>query len=105
MDIADFVCNAAEENTEIQSFLAAELLSNTTDIAFLETVTESMPTKYNDAVEEESYAMTAKQGVDAVQGVVLMLTDHPDIEKKLGRDLRLLQSRAREKLRLEAEEH
>ncbi|KAF4130362.1 hypothetical protein GN958_ATG20486 [Phytophthora infestans] len=82
MDIADFVCNAAEENTEMQSFSATKLLSNTADIAFLEIATESMPTKYDDAVEEESYAMTAKQGVDAVRGILLMITDHPDLEKK-----------------------
>ncbi|KAG3098425.1 hypothetical protein PI124_g14122 [Phytophthora idaei] len=104
MDIADFVCYAAEANTEMEMLTPEELLGETTDMTFLETATEDPPLEADDSIEEESYTVTTKQGVDAICGVLFMLTDHPDLEKKLARDLRLLQSRAREQLRLETEE-
>ncbi|OWZ09130.1 CENPB protein Homeodomainlike [Phytophthora megakarya] len=107
MSVDDFVCNPAEDDTEIETLTREELLNDSTDDLFLSTTSDN--TDLDDPVEDEEAAatsteLTTKAKVDAVRSVLFLLPDHPDIEQKLLAGLRTLQIRVRNDLRAETDE-
>ncbi|KAK1942309.1 Tigger transposable element-derived protein 6 [Phytophthora citrophthora] len=107
MSVEDFVCNPAEDDTEIETLTREDLLNDSTDELFLSTASEN--TDLDDTVKGEeavdtSTELTTKAKVDAVRSVLFLLPDHPDIEQKLLAGLRTLQIRVRNDLCTEIEE-
>ncbi|KAL3671264.1 hypothetical protein V7S43_003196 [Phytophthora oleae] len=110
MNIDEFVCNPVEENTEMEILSNAENLDESTDMMFLETA-PGEPIDCDDAAcddregsEREFDEISTQSKVDAVRSVIYILSDHPDIEAAVLKDIRKLQGRVRDQLRLEKEE-
>ncbi|KAG2818485.1 hypothetical protein PC111_g12291 [Phytophthora cactorum] len=105
MSIDEFVCNPAEESTEMEVLSAEDLLSDVCDAALV----GSAQYASDDETDEEEApinpldALTATDRVNAIRSVIFMLSEHPDVDLKAMEGLRTLQQRAREQLRVERE--
>nr|CCA20640.1 AlNc14C99G5986 [Albugo laibachii Nc14] len=110
MDLGDFLCFADEVDKGMEASTTADLLSVDGIVAFLSTAQD------NSDDDEPAESGTTCEGVcsahpaisiegklAAIRAVIFMLGDHPDLEKRLMGDLRMLQQRLREELRVEKE--
>ncbi|GMF53445.1 unnamed protein product [Phytophthora fragariaefolia] len=111
MDIDEFVCNPAEDRTEMQTLSTEELLHvcDASDVAFLDTVGDELDDNSSDGDDLESAEdarpePTTNEKADFVRGVIFMLSEHPDHDDKLMQGLRKLQTRVRDDLRREQED-
>ncbi|GMF34260.1 unnamed protein product [Phytophthora fragariaefolia] len=97
MDIDEFVCNPAEDRTEMQTLSTEELLCDASDVAFLDTVGDELDDNSSDGDDVESAEdarpePTTKEKADFVRGVIFMLYEHPDLDDKLMQGHRKLQT-------------
>ncbi|GMF34036.1 unnamed protein product [Phytophthora fragariaefolia] len=109
MDIDEFLCNPAEDRTEMQALSTDELLCDASDVAFLDTVGDERDDNSSDGGDLESAEdarpePTTKEKADFVRGVIFMLSEHPDLDDKLMQGLRKLQTRVRDDLRREQQD-
>ncbi|RLN52859.1 hypothetical protein BBJ28_00024389 [Nothophytophthora sp. Chile5] len=105
MNVDEFICNPAEEDTEMEVLSAEDLLSGVCDAALAESAEQASDdgTDEDDAVVDPLDALTTADKADAVRSVIFMLAEHPDVEMKATEGLRTLQQRVREQLRVERE--
>ncbi|KAE9003594.1 hypothetical protein PR002_g17291 [Phytophthora rubi] len=105
MNIDTFVCNPAEENTEMEVMSADDLLSGVCDAALVGSAQHIQ----DDHMEELEVVVTPLESlttadrVDAVRSVIFMLAEHPVVDLKAMEGLRTLQRRVRDELRAERE--
>ena len=110
MDLGDFICCVDEVNTEMEAFTVTDLLSEDVDVAFLSTAQDSSDddesaesSATSEGVSSVHSEISTEGKVAAVRAVIFMLGDHPDLERRVMGDMRTLQQRLREELRVEKE--
>ncbi|KAF4041514.1 hypothetical protein GN244_ATG06236 [Phytophthora infestans] len=110
MDLEDFVCNAAEQETKMEVASSDDLLSDSANLALLASVHEDPEEicEYDSEETEEhghsntlSPQMSLTDKADAVRSVIFLLAEHPDVEASVLSSLRVLHSRVRDDLQKE----
>ncbi|POM78843.1 ATP-binding cassette (ABC) Superfamily [Phytophthora palmivora] len=102
MAIDEFVCNPAEVNTEMETLTIEEILNETTDSTFLDTTEGDSLEDDDDNVEDKDFMqISTEDKVITVRNIIALLVDHPDVEERLLKDLRKVQTRVRDEMRVE----
>nr|CCA19907.1 hypothetical protein TRIADDRAFT_5525 [Albugo laibachii Nc14] len=104
MDLNDFICCAAEADTEMDARTATALLSEEANAGFLFTTQESSEFTESESISEgiikTQPEISAEGKVDAVRAIIFLLDNHPDLEKLVMGGMRTLQQRLLGELRI-----
>uniref|UniRef100_A0AAV1V3Z7 DDE-1 domain-containing protein n=1 Tax=Peronospora matthiolae TaxID=2874970 RepID=A0AAV1V3Z7_9STRA len=107
MDLNKFMCCTAKADSEMEAPTAIDLLIKKADAGFLLMARESRDFKKSESSREVVTNMpieiSADDKVDAVRAIILVLGDHPDLERLVMIGMRTIKQRLHEELRVEKE--